>query len=182
MLDMMLEKNGIPHKSVERQVVGNAPGAFDLINKGRIACYMPSTGTVLRLQGSGQPIHAWNTDEQVAMPGQIYFATTDWLAENSGAAVSFLRAVRASIEEMHKSDMGMIVDRMGKSYDIIGIKNRDFSILVGETELKTFGRGNDSLRNDNARWSSVIKGMISAGLSKPVDAAKLYTNKYVDQI
>jgi NitT/TauT family transport system substrate-binding protein len=183
LLDMMLEKHGIPHKSVERQVVGNAAGAFSLIEAGRIACYMPSTGSVVTLRETGQPIHAWNTDREVPMPGQIYFCTTETLEKNPEMLVSFLRGVRASLAEVRNADLKPVLTRIAEKYDLIGIKNLDILAIGAKAELDTwFEEGDDNiLRNVPRRWDSITNAMVSVKLAKPVKASTLYTNKLVDQ-
>lgn len=183
-LDMMLAKHGIDPKSVQREAVGNAAGAYGLIAQGRIVAYMPSTGTVTRLREQGEDIHYWNTDQQAPMPGQIYMMHKDQLAKDPDTAVKFLRAVRKSVDEIMSTDARRIVDRLAESFEIIGIKDRAFTGIALKDEMKlVFTEGPENvLRNVPSRWESVTDLMAAVGLTKAVNAADLYTNEYVDKI
>ena len=50
LLDMMLTSAGIPTTQTERQAVGNAPSAFELVKLGRIAAYIATSDTVFQLR------------------------------------------------------------------------------------------------------------------------------------
>lgn len=62
-LDMMLAARSVPKDAVTRQVVGNAPAAFELVKQGRIAGFIATSDTAHQLEVDKQPALAWSTDE-----------------------------------------------------------------------------------------------------------------------
>ena len=56
LLDMMLTSAGIPTTQTERQAVGNAPSAFELVKLGRVAGYIATSDTVFQLRSDKQPV------------------------------------------------------------------------------------------------------------------------------
>ena len=71
-LDMMLAARDVPKADVARQVVGNAPAAFELVKQGRIAGFIATSDTVFQLNVDKQPVVAWSTDDVAPCPGQVY--------------------------------------------------------------------------------------------------------------
>src|SRR5882757_1903094 len=71
LLDMMLTSVGVPAAQTERQAVGNAPSAFELVKLGRVAAYIATNDTVFQLRSDKQPVVTWSTDEAAPCPGQV---------------------------------------------------------------------------------------------------------------
>jgi len=184
LLDMMLAKNGIDPESVQREAVGNAPGAFELVKRGKIAAYMPSTGTVVVLRSTGEDIHAWSTDDEVPAPGQVYITTRETAEKDPDLVVEFLRAIKSSVEQITTEDPLAVIDRLDSSFEMLGTKDRPLAAkqLQGDLAL-LFAEGKENLlRNVESRWNSITDNMVKAGLAKQVEAASLYTNRFVDKL
>ena len=49
-LDLILAKGGIAKDSLKREVTGNAPGALQMVNQGRVDCFIASIQVVVALQ------------------------------------------------------------------------------------------------------------------------------------
>ncbi len=183
-LDMMLASAGIKPDTVRREVAGNGVSGFGLIQQGRIAAYVPSLGTVIRLRNTSQDVVAWNTDKFITMPGQIYLTSKMHMKRDPESCVQFLRAVKDSTADLKSGSPPKLLDRMAKDFDILGIKDRDFTLkaMLAEMELWTADSSPNVFQNDPKRWQSMRDAMAGAGLAKVGDAKDLYTNEFYNKI
>ena len=185
LLDVMLADVGIEPSSVRREVVGNGAGAYGLIKAGKIDAYIVSLGTTVRLREAGEDIHLWNTDEGVKMPGQVYATKQETIDSDPETVTNFLTAVNASVREiLTNKDSEFLLDRMLGTYDILGAKNRDFTLLAMREEEQLFlseGEAN-LLRNLPARWQSITDGLVKAKIVQPVMADENYTNAFIEKV
>lgn len=185
LLDVMSANAGIEPDSVRREVVGNGAGAYGLIKEGKIDAYIVSIGTVVRLREAGEEIHAWNTDEGAKMPGQVYATKQETIDSDPEMVTQFLTAMNASVKDLlSNKDSAFLLDRMLGTYDILGAKNREFTLKAmreEETLWLSEGEGN-LLRNIPARWQSITDGLVKAGLVGPTDAESNYTNAFIDKV
>ena len=112
LLDMMLTSVGIPAAQTERQSVGNAPSAFELVKLGRVAGYIATSDTVFQLTSDKQPVVAWSTDDAAPCPGQVYMTSRASLDKNGEQLAKFFRAVHASIGAMLQAEnnLGPVVE------------------------------------------------------------------------
>jgi NitT/TauT family transport system substrate-binding protein len=182
LLNMILEDNGIPAKTIAREVVGNSPGAFGLIGAKRIDAYIASMGTVVKLKAAGQPIVAWNTDRFAPVPGQVYIAHNDTIAKDPKTIIAFLRAVNNSMNALFAAkDLTPLLESM-RMFQVRDLKNLETAdrALRAEMELYAAEGRNNLLRNVPARWQGAMDRMAKVGLIKPGDASKYYTNKFID--
>src|SRR5579871_5826445 len=69
LLDAMLASAGIVPDVVRREAVGDAPGAFGLIEAGRIDAFVGALGTLIALETAGAPIASFSTDAFAPLPG-----------------------------------------------------------------------------------------------------------------
>lgn len=185
LLDVMSADAGIDPSSIRREVVGNGAGAYGLIKQGKIDAYIVSLGTTVRLREAGEKLHLWNTDEAVKMPGQVYATKQETIDNDPETVTNFLTAVNASVREiLSNRDSEFLLDRMLGTYDILGAKNRDFTLLAMREEEQLFlseGEGN-LLRNIPARWQSITDGLVKAKIVQPVAADANYTNAFIEKV
>jgi len=138
---------------------------------------------VAALERAGEKIESWSTDKYVPMPGQCYVTTREELDHHSDRALRFLRAMRASVDELLTKPLPPIFERAAKDFDIPGIANVDH--LVGSIEAARAlwlaqGR-NNLLRNVPALWEAGAAALNDAGLAKLPDPHALYTNAVIDK-
>jgi len=183
-LTLILAKVGLSKDDVKREVVGNNPGAVEFIRQGRIDCFICSINVVITLERTGVPIVYWSMDKYAPMPGQIYMAARDTLASKPELAVRFLRAMKASVDELMTKPLEPIFERAAKDYEIPGLKNIDIPVAVEQTSIDQLwlseGRQN-LMRNVPALWQSGVDALHGIDLLTIADATPLYTNKFIDE-
>lgn len=183
-LTLILAKVGLSKDDVRRQVVGNNPGAVEFIRQGRIDCFICSINVVITLERTGVPIVYWSMDKYAPMPGQIYMADRDTLTSKPELAVRFLRAMRASVDEIMTKPLGPIFERAAKDFEIPGLKNVDIPVAVEQASINqlwlTQGKQN-LMRNVPALWQSGVDALHAIGLLPATDAKPFYTNKFIDE-
>jgi ABC-type nitrate/sulfonate/bicarbonate transport system substrate-binding protein len=183
LLDLILAQASIPAAKVARVVVGNNPGALNLIEAGRIDCFIASVSVVARLHSDGAKVEVWSTDRYVPMPSQCWIATGATLAREPDTVVRFLRALSASCHELLSGDFDALLTRMGQQFDIPGIRNRADLIAVKKaiTPLWLSQGEGALLRNVPELWAKGAAEVSEAGIAKPGDPAAFYTNVFVDE-
>lgn len=167
-LDMMIGAAGLAPDSVRREVIGNSPGGWGLIQQGRVDAHIVSIGTTTTLTESGEKIVMWSTSDAVAMPGQAYFALRDTVAKDADTLLRVLRAEKASILEVKRGDGRMLVERMAKLWEIEGARQVDFTVKAMRDEEALWWHDDTSklLKNEPASWKSMVESMVKVGLLK----------------
>ena len=183
LLDIMLVQAGLKPEDVKKELAGNSPAGFALIERGRLDAYITSVGPVVALREQGAKAIFWNTDDHAPVPGQCYIASRDQAAKNGDAVVRFLRAVRKSAEDMFAdADLSRTLDRLAK-FEIAEARDRRVAALTLREDMKGWvSRGRENmLRHGPAEWAKAVELMAGVGIvPKGSDATKLYTNEFAD--
>ena len=178
LLDMMLAASGIPANAVERQAVGNAPGAFEFITQGRIAGFIATSDTVFQLQTDKRPIVAWSTDDAAPCPGQVYMTSRATLERNGDLLARFLRGVEECIGAMlaASDNLEPVVASMSAKYEVFEAKRPDRGIPVLRNGLEhTFGAPyRDKLGSSPARWNAAYELMVKAKIIPPLETRAFF--------
>lgn len=183
LLDMILEDNGIDSTTVNREAVGNAPGAFGLVQQGKVDAYIASMGTVVKLKADGLPIVTWNTDKFAPIPGQVYVAHNEDLESDPDTIVAFLRAVNGAMNALFEADdLTPILEsmRMFEVRDLADLETAE-TALRAEMDLYAAEGQENLLRNVPERWQGAMDRMAKTGLVEPGDASDYYTNEFLDK-
>jgi NitT/TauT family transport system substrate-binding protein len=183
LLDLMLRKVGVARDEVKRESVGDNPGAVEFISRGRIDCFLTSLNSVVAIERAGTPIEYWSTDRYAPMPGQVYITTAEVIAKKPELVRHFLRALKASVDELLTQPVGPIFTRAAKDFDIPGLANLDAAVAVQKAtaEKLWLADGKDNLlRNMPQRWQAGVETLRAAGLADLGDPAALYTNTFID--
>jgi NitT/TauT family transport system substrate-binding protein len=183
LLDTMLVSDGIDPKTVERNAVGNAPGAFGLIEQGRIDGLIVSAGSVVTLRMEGAPLEAWNTDLHAPVPGQVYVTSKAATVEQPATIVRFLKAVLASMAFITADHDGEKTLAVLKAFEIAEMKNPTIAkaSLFEEAKLWDSAGVGNRLRHMPEHWQHARDILANAKLVPAGDAAICYTNEFVDQ-
>lgn len=176
LLDMMLAATDTPKDKVSRDVVGNAPAAFQLVKQGRIAAFIATSDTVYQLHVNNQPIVAWSTDEVAPSPGQVYMTSKAQLAKQKQTIADFLAAVYDCLGTLLKTNnLEPVVKSMSSKYDIFESKRPDHGLSVLKQGLKNYQSAyDDKLASPKGEWETTYKLMVKAGLIKPIDDRHFY--------
>jgi ABC-type nitrate/sulfonate/bicarbonate transport system substrate-binding protein len=184
LLDMILESAGISAKTVAREAVGNAPGAFALIGEKRISAYIASMGTVVQLRQANQPIVAWNTDKYAPIPGQVYITRNEVIEKEPETVTAFLRAVNGSMNAIFAAkELTPLLESM-RIFQVRDLQDLKVAELALRAEMDLFAADGQSnlLRNVPKRWQGALDAMAKVGLLTAGDASKYYTNKFIDAV
>ncbi len=183
LLDMMLAGAKIDPKSVPREAVGNAPGAYSLIEQGRIAGYLASTSTMLALKAAGTPIVAWNTDDFAKVPGQVLIASRETVEKRPELCQKFLNAVNMAVKElMDPSKIEAAIAKM-KPLEISDAKDPAAAKAALLAEETTWSPGGvKPLTNVAERFAVCRDLMVAANLLPQGATDQVFTNQFVDKL
>lgn len=182
-LDVMLQKVGLSKDDVKRETTGNGPGAFQLVKQGRIDAFFATHVAYIPLEKAGEQISYFSTDKYSPMPNEGFLTTAGFLQKNPDAAVAFLKAVKASVDEILTQPHRPIFERAAKEFDIQGIRDMDNLLAVSKNWphlLLAQGREN-LLRNVPALWKIGVDELVSVGFLEPADPTMFYTNEFIDK-
>ncbi len=130
-----------------------------------------------------EPVEVWDPGKYLPLPGQTYYAMPDVLKARRDVAVRFLKACKASIDEMLAEPLASLITRAAKMFDIPGANNLDMSVAMVDDTIKNLllADGRDKiLVNIPERWDAGVKALAAAHIVDIKDASVLYTNEYVD--
>ena len=175
-LDMMLAAKDMKKDDVSREVVGNAPAAFELVKQGRVSGYIATNDTVFQLKSAGEPIVAWSTDEVALCPGQVYMTSKARYDENKETIAKFLSAVYESLGALiEATDLVPIITSMSEKYDIFEAKRPDKGLAVLQNSVDNYKAVYaDKLAMSEKSWESAYSLMIKAGLIDEIDGKGYY--------
>ena len=181
LLDMMLAASGVPSDSVQRQSVGNAPGAFEFVKQGRISGFIATSDTVFQLQTDKQPVVAWSTDDAAPCPGQVYMTSRAIFDKEADQLARFLRAVQDCLGALlaARENLEPIVASMTAKYEVVEAKRPDKGIPVLRNSLdKTFAPPQrDKLASSQERWNAAYDLMVKAKIIPPLDKRDFYDDR-----
>jgi ABC-type nitrate/sulfonate/bicarbonate transport system substrate-binding protein len=184
LLDIMLVGAGVDRDSVQRQVAGNSPGAWDLIERGRIDCFIVDESVVISLRKSGKDPLVLDINPYAAIPGQIYVASQTGIDEHRDELIGYLRAVREAVRFIiQPANMDTVLDRL-KTFDLAELRNPDVARASIEAQAKLWlAHGEQGiLRNQPENWDLGWHQLEAAGLVKAGDPKLAYTNDLVDAL
>jgi ABC-type nitrate/sulfonate/bicarbonate transport system substrate-binding protein len=185
-LNAMLRASNIDPSSVERRAVGDSSGAWELMQRGRLAAYIASTSTLVALRHAGKDVVAWNTDKVAPMPGQVYVTTREHADSDADAIVAFLRGVRQAIDLiLSEGGPKKAVEMLQQSpFDSAALDNprQAAEDIEANSKLWTAEGRNNILRNVPELWK---RGYELLTTTDTIDGATpvtdMYTNALVDR-
>lgn len=184
LLEMILRAGGMTKADVTIQVVGNNPGVMQFIRQGRVDCVINSIAVVVALQTAKEPIENWPTDRYAPMPSQVYATTSDFAEKKPEVVVRFLKALKASTNDMLHGDIPGILHRASGDFDIPGIKNVAEQVALIQFTMKGpwMSEGAQNfLRNVPELWRKAGAEIDKAGIAAVPNVDALYTNQYIDR-
>ncbi|GAA3731313.1 hypothetical protein GCM10022225_11440 [Plantactinospora mayteni] len=177
-LDLVLASAGIPKDSVKRQVVGLAPGVFELVKSGRIDGYIVSLDTSLSVLAQQPDAVAFAPSSVVSAGVQLY-ATSKQQSEDPGNQDQFrrfLQAIADSIKFMVDDEKNGFKETMrliGTKYDVPSFKDQAVAVEALKLFVKSWTvDGPDKIVQTNpqswqATYDEMVKSQLVAGGKDP---------------
>jgi ABC-type nitrate/sulfonate/bicarbonate transport system substrate-binding protein len=182
-LNVMLAQAGLKPSDVVTQATGGTPGAIEILKQGRVDCFISTLSVETALDRMKEPVAVFDPGKYLPLPGQTYYAMPDVLKARRDVTVRFLKACKASIDEMLAQPLASLIARAAKQFDIPGADNLDMAVAMVDAEVKKLlladGRAK-ILLNEPARWNGGVKALAAAHIVEIEDPSALYTNQYVD--
>ncbi|MBS7706728.1 ABC transporter substrate-binding protein [Chelatococcus asaccharovorans] len=180
LLDMMLVSKGVPVADVRREVVGNAPPAFEFIKLGRIDAFIATNDTLFSLQSDKQPVASFSVDEFAPSPGQVYMVSKRALDAQAETIAKFMRGCYAAIGDMiaKRADLAPVIASMTSEFDIVEAKRPDKGVTVlANAVTQTFEPVyRDKFASKEGPWVSAVDLMVKAKIVPPLDPKSLYND------
>lgn len=166
LLDMMLVAEGVNPEDVRREVVGNAPSAFEMVRMERISAYIATSDTLFQLRAMEKPVNAFSTDEFARSPGQVYMTSKTTLEERPEELTAFIKAVHGAMSEIaNADDLQPIIESMLSEYEIVEASREDKGVTVLNQGVPNFKRvTEDNFASSQDSWDSAYELMVKAGL------------------
>jgi NitT/TauT family transport system substrate-binding protein len=182
-LDLMMTNAGASPDKVNKVKVADSAASFALIEAGRAGAFLGNTSSMVIASAARDDVAVMPIDD--GMPGQVYVARPDQIAENPEKFVAFLRAThRAAKEIVGAQDLAPILKAIGDKYDVPGLQNTDTALKDLRANAENWAsKGEENLlRNVPEIWERAVELLAGAKLiDKAVPATELYTNDLLDQ-
>ncbi|WP_421929059.1 ABC transporter substrate-binding protein [Neoaquamicrobium sediminum] len=182
-LDLMMTNAGASPEKVNKVKVADSAASFALIEAGRAGAFLGNTSSMVIASSARDDVAAMPIDD--GMPGQVYVARPDQVAENPEKFVAFLRAThRAAKEIVGTEDLTPILTTIGGKHDVSGLKNMETAQKDLRANAENWAsKGEENLlRNIPEMWDRAVELLAGAKLiDKTVPATDLYTNDLLDQ-
>jgi ABC-type nitrate/sulfonate/bicarbonate transport system substrate-binding protein len=182
-LDVILAKAGATPGDVERQPTGGTPGAYEILKQGRVDCFISTIAVETALRRANESVEVWNPYKYLPLPGQTYYAMPEILAAKPDLTVRFLKAAKASIDEMLDEPLAPLIKRAAKDFEIPGINDFDLTVAMLDAEIKDvmLAEGRDKiLINLPQHWADGCAALAAAHIVEIADPTVLYTNRFID--
>jgi ABC-type nitrate/sulfonate/bicarbonate transport system substrate-binding protein len=183
-LDIMLTSSGLAKDAVTRQVSGNSPGAFDLVELGRLDAFIADESVLIALRRAGKPVTAWRVDEYASVPGQVYVASEDGIKAHKEALIGFLKGVHEAIDFIvAPGNMDKTLEEI-KGFELQELRDPDAARASIEAQARLWlaAGPQNILHNMPEKWEKGWKEMSDAGLVKAGDPTTAYTNELVSAL
>lgn len=182
-LDLILGSAGIPPQDVPRQVVGLAPGVFNLVQADRIDAYAVSLDTSVVLQQSRPDAVIYDPNDDIDSGAQLY-ATSKQQAqdpETRDLLRRYLLAIRDAIQFMADDADNGFAETMrliNSEYKVPALENPDVGREALRSYLKSWTARDAILTTSPEQWKATYQEIVRAGLVPPGrDPAQWMTNE-----
>ena len=170
-VSLVLAGAGLDPNRVKRQVVGLAPGTFNLVQQGRIVGYVVSIDTANILTAQNPDAGSFDPTKYVRSDSQIYATTKDGLAKEGDNLRAFLAAIHEAMAFMVADDnFDETIRILRGKYKFATLEN-DAIARASLNMLKHSWTGGDPkkplLVTDEAAWAAGYKELTDAGLLPP---------------
>jgi NitT/TauT family transport system substrate-binding protein len=183
-LKLALSSAGLKESDVKTQVVGLAPGVYQLVESGRIDAYAVSLDTAILLQQQHSDAVVLNPANRAS---DINFITSKSQANDpkkSDEIRRFLQAIYNAekfIESDQSDNFTKTINLISSKYKVPTLDNKKIrvGVLKKYVAAMTFQGPTNTLRVEPSSWNTAYQQVVKAGLVKPgLDPSKWFTNKF----
>ncbi|MFW3168689.1 ABC transporter substrate-binding protein [Geodermatophilus sp. CPCC 206100] len=184
-LKLVAATAGIDPDDVQTQVVGVAPGVFDLVTSGRIGGYIVSLDTSVALDQQQPEAVVYNPSEDVRSGGQVYITSQEQAEDpaKQEQLSSYLTAIKQAVQfvvEDQANDYAETIECLSE-YEIPTLQDPE----VGKAALDQYveswtAAGDDQIAvTDPEQWQAIYDEMSGSGfVPEGLDPAEWYTDEF----
>lgn len=184
-LQLVAAEAGIAPEEVQTQVVGLAPGVFDLVTSGRIGGYIVSLDTSVALQQQQPDAVIMSPSEFVDSGGQVYITSEEQAEdpEKQEQLRAYLAAIKESVQFMAEDEANDFAETIEclSEYDIPTLE--DPAVAVGSltqyVESWTTAGEDAIAQTVPEQWEAVYEEMAGSGfVPEGLDPSEWYSNDF----
>jgi NitT/TauT family transport system substrate-binding protein len=174
---------GIPADQVKTQVVGLAPGVFDLVKSGRIGGYVVSLDTAALLAAQQPDAVVYNPSDAIKSGGQVYVTSQDQAKDpaKQDQLRKYLAATSEAISFVQKdeaSDFSGTIKCL-QQFNIAALKDPAVAKATLKQYVESWTQGG-VLSTDAQTWQTVYKENVGSGfVPGGKDPSKWTTDQYL---
>ncbi|MGY1838770.1 MULTISPECIES: ABC transporter substrate-binding protein [unclassified Modestobacter] len=187
LLELVAASAGIPAEEVPTQVVGLAPGVFDLVSSGRIGGYIVSLDTAVQLEQQQPEAVVYAPNDAISSGGQVYVTSQE--QSEDPAKQEQLRRYLAAIDETLQFIIEDEANGFAETfeclapYDIPALQNPEVARESMSTYVESWtAAGEDELGAVvSDQWEAVYEEMVEGGFIQDdsLDPSEWYTNEFL---
>jgi len=184
LLKLTAASAGISPDDVQTQVVGLAPGVFDLVTSGRIGGYVVSLDTASLLAAQQPDAVIYDPSEAIKSGGQVYVTSQDQAKDKQkqDQLRNYMAAISDAIAFVQKDEANDFSGTLKclQKYDIAALKDPAVAKATLKEYVASWTQGGDVLSTDEQTWQSVYKENVGSDfVPSGKDPSKWFTNDYV---
>jgi NitT/TauT family transport system substrate-binding protein len=176
---------GINPDDVQTQVVGLAPGVFDLVTSGRIGGYIVSLDTAVALEDQQPEAVIYSPSDDVESGGQVYITSQEQADDPAKQEQlrSYLAAIKEAVQfvaEDEANDFAETIECLS-DYEIPTLETPEVAIgaLTQYVESWTAAGDEEIAKTLPDQWATVYEEMSGAGfVPEGLDPEEWYTNEF----
>jgi NitT/TauT family transport system substrate-binding protein len=174
----------VPGDQVQTQVVGLAPGVFDLVKAGRIGGYVVSLDTSALLAAQQPDAVIYNPADAVKSGGQVFVTSQEQAQDKTkqDQIRRYLAAIDDAVKFVQKDESNDFSGTIKclSHYNITALDNPDVAKATLKEYVKSWTEGGDILSTDEQTWKTVYEENVGSGYApEGKDPSKWFTNDYV---
>lgn len=168
LVDVLAASAGLTEADLSKQVVGLAPGVFDLVKQGRIDGYLVTLDTAVALQQQEPDAVVLDPSQMISGGTQLYITNKQALNDPAqrDTVERYLRAVRAAMESVIADEsLDKTLEMLGSEYDIPILRQPE----VAKETLRSYiaswqANGGPLLETSPEKWTGIYQESVSVGL------------------
>jgi NitT/TauT family transport system substrate-binding protein len=184
-LDVVLAVGGVKKDEVKRQVVGLAPGVFELVKSGRIDGYVVSLDTSLTVLKAEPDAVSFAPSSVISAGTQVYATSTEQAKDSRKQQQirGYLRAIADAVKFIVDDEANGFTKTMElmKPYDVPALKDPEIAAAALREFVKSWtADGRDKVAQTNPEtWKATYDELVSSQLVPGgKDPAKWMTTEF----